>query len=58
MSKPELFAIWEEPTPLKLSLPWRVQLIGHIGQFPTEIAAQRYVDAVIAEREKAGIKIK
>lgn len=46
MSKPELFSIWEEPTPLKLSLPWRVQLMNAIAQFPTEDAAQKYVDSV------------
>jgi len=50
--KPELFSIWEEPTPLKLSLPWRVQLVNYIAQFPTEADAQKYVDSVKKERER------
>lgn len=50
--KPALFSIWQEPTPLKLSLPWRVQLVNYIGEFPTEEAAQRYVAAIQAEIER------
>lgn len=54
MSRPALYSIWQEPTPLKLSLPWRVQLVNYIAQFPTEEAAKRYVVALRAEQERLG----
>lgn len=55
--KPPFGSIWLEPTPLKLSMPWRVQMMNYIAEFPTEEAARKYVAAIIKDaaiRERGG----
>lgn len=52
MTRPAFGSIWLEPTPLKLSLPWRAQLVNYIAEFPTEEAAKKYVAAIQAEIER------
>lgn len=48
-----LFDIWEEKVPvLRGSLPWKCQLVNYVGSFPTQQAAEKYVKAVVKEREK------
>lgn len=42
----ELFEVWEEPNPAPHTFPWRAQLSGYVGQFPTEEKAKSYVAAV------------
>lgn len=50
--KPPLFSVWEEPFPLKQSLPFRAQLVNYIGCFATELAAYSFVNGVKLERER------
>ena len=38
--------IWKEENPKIPELPWRAQMAGYVSQFPTEAAAQKYVDGV------------
>lgn len=40
--KPELYEIWLESNPTIPELPWRMQLINYVAQFPTELKAQEY----------------
>jgi hypothetical protein len=48
-----LFEIWEETIPvLRGANPWKCQLVNYVGSFPTKAAAEKYVAAVIKEREK------
>lgn len=51
--KRSLFDIWEETEPaLRGENPWKCQLVNYIGSFPTRDKAERYVAAVVKEREK------
>lgn len=50
---PQLFDIWEKPGVL---VPWRMQLVGYVGQFTTKEAAEKYRDAVKDYRAKVGSK--
>jgi hypothetical protein len=57
----ELYDIWEVEltdniSKVDLDKPWKVQLIKYVANFPTQGAAQRYVNAVKAERKKQGLK--
>ena len=59
--KRELYDIWEielteETTKADLDKPWKVQLVKYVANFPTQSAAQRYVNAIKAERKRQGIK--
>jgi hypothetical protein len=47
---PALFDTWEEPGTKD---PWKVQLIGYIGHFPSQAAAKKFVDAVKLHRSKS-----
>ena len=38
--------IWKEENPRIPELPWRAQMADYTAQFPTEEAAQKYVDGV------------
>lgn len=49
--KPPFGSIWLEPTPLKVSLPWRAQMVNYIAEFPTEEAAKSYVAAILRKQE-------
>jgi hypothetical protein len=51
----QLFDLWETPAEqLKAwEMPWKVQLVGHVGQFQTKEAAERYVNLVKEYREKS-----
>lgn len=49
---PALFDKWEAEG--LATMQWRVQLVGYIGQFPTEAAADRYIAAIKDYRKKFG----
>ena len=50
----QLFEIWEDKDLIVKSpqFPWRAQMPNHVARFPTEEAAQRFVDATKAYRKK------
>lgn len=57
----QLYDIWfeEHPEqPIVKNLPWCAQLVDNVGHFPTEMAAQEYVDAVRKQREKLKAKLR
>jgi hypothetical protein len=49
-----LYDTWKEPNPANASHPWRVQLVGYVGQFDSEESAKRYIAGVEAYRAKFG----
>ena len=54
--QPRLFDVWEVTDEMSVprSLPWRVQLVGYVGQFPTREDAEMYVTRVKEYRAKFG----
>jgi len=57
MTRP-LYDIWQETgsQPVNLLLPWRAQLYGYVGYFPSRAAAEQIMKAVQKTREKLGLK--
>jgi hypothetical protein len=51
--KRELFDIWKDDVQYGTVYPWRAQLVNYIGRFPTQDAAEKFVAATKAAREKA-----
>jgi hypothetical protein len=52
----EFLEIWQEEKPKIPELPWRAQLAGHIGQFPSREAAEKYVDNVRKYRAQEALR--
>jgi hypothetical protein len=52
MQKPGLFDIWHDDT-VDVKFPFRAQLVGYIGNFPTLEKAESFVAAIKRWREQA-----
>lgn len=55
MIAPALYSVWEAGvvvTGFRGPCAWRAQLHGHIGHFPTQEAANQFVDSVQHERSR------
>jgi hypothetical protein len=52
----EFLSIWRDPNPRIPELSWRAQLAGHIGQFPSREAAEKYVDTVRKYRAQEALR--
>jgi hypothetical protein len=50
--KPELYDIWQEEEPAIPELPWRMQLLNYIAQYPSKEAAEKHKAAIEFERKK------
>ena len=47
--------VWQEENPRIPELPWRAQLSGYVGQYPTKEAAEAYVKTVRKYRARMEI---
>ena len=59
--KHELFDIWEDYTGPWGDSPFRVQLVNYVGHFPSQVAAEQFVESTKKARTqaaKAGTKSK
>lgn len=50
-----VYDIWKVESVRHFKQPWRLQLINYVAHFPSEAAAQHYLDFVKKERKKFGL---
>lgn len=51
--KHELFDIWKDEKPVRITHPWQAQLVNYVGCFSSRAEAERFVDSTKKSRAQA-----